>query len=98
YAPDTTRVQTTRVDAYGTTVPLSREYVDFDLSGSYSIYNWELFFHAPFLAATKLGSNLRRSEARQMIHYVFDPTTRPGAFSPGTPPKPTQGCSNVRPF
>ncbi len=98
YAPDTSRVQTTRLNAYGTTVQVSREYVDFELSGSYSIYNWELFFHVPFLAASKLSTNLRGLEARQMLHFIFDPTSRPGTFSPGTPLKPTQRFWNVRPF
>ena len=96
YSPDSTRVQFYNRD--GTQVPITREYVDFKLSGSYSIYNWELFFHAPLLIATKLTTNQRFEDARCWFHFIFDPTTRPGAFSPGKQTKPTQRFWNVRPF
>jgi len=48
--------------------------VDFAPAGSYSQYNWELFFHAPMLIATRLSQNQRFEEARQWFHYIFDPT------------------------
>src|SRR5262249_31131202 len=34
-----------------------REDVDFTPRGAYSLYNWELFYHAPFLIATRLSKN-----------------------------------------
>ena len=52
-----------------------REDVDFDYDGAYSIYNWELFFHAPFMIATQLSKNQRFEEAQKWFHYIFDPTT-----------------------
>jgi len=98
YQPDASKVQLSQVDRYNNVVPTTRECVDFETSGSYSIYNWELFFHAPLLIATKLTTNQRFEEARAWLHFIFDPTTRPGAFNPSQPPKPTQRFWNVRPF
>lgn len=54
--------------------PYPVEDLDFSLSGSYSLYNWELFFHIPFLIATKLNQNQKFDEARKWFHYIFDPT------------------------
>jgi len=31
--------------------------IDFALNGSYSAYNWELFFHAPLMVAERLTQN-----------------------------------------
>ena len=54
--------------------PYPPEDVDFDFSGAYSLYNWELFFHAPMLIATRLSKNQRFAEAQQWFHYIFNPT------------------------
>jgi len=54
-----------------------REDVDFE-RGAYSLYNWELFFHAPLLIAMRLSKNQRFDEARQWFHYIFDPTDDSG--------------------
>lgn len=51
-----------------------KENVDFRLEGAYSLYNWELFFHAPVLIADWLSKNLRFEEALKWFHYIFDPT------------------------
>ena len=48
--------------------------VDFSYTGSYSLYNWELFFHAPLLIASRLSKNQRFEEAQEWFHYIFDPT------------------------
>ncbi|MDX2072073.1 MAG: neuraminidase-like domain-containing protein [Haliscomenobacter sp.] len=62
------------------------EVVDFSPSGSYSIYNWELFFHIPFHIANKLASNQRFEEALEWFHYIFDPTNTDNAvLDPNTP-------------
>ncbi|NYT10718.1 MAG: hypothetical protein GKC09_12435, partial [Methanosarcinales archaeon] len=50
------------------------EDVDFEYGGAYSIYNWELFFHAPVMIADRLSKNQRFEEAQKWFHYVFDPT------------------------
>ncbi len=49
--------------------------IDFRADGAYSVYNWELFFHAPFLIAVRLMQDQRYEEARDWFHYIFDPTT-----------------------
>lgn len=52
-----------------------KENICFDVFGANSIYNWELFFHAPLYIATRLSKNGRFEEARKWFHYIFDPTT-----------------------
>ncbi len=59
--------------------PYPVEQVDFDYSGVYSIYNWELFFHIPLLIATRLSQNQKFEEARKWFHYIFDPTRAPSS-------------------
>jgi len=54
--------------------PYPKEEVDFSYGGSYSLYNWELFFQAPLLIADRLSKNQRFEEAQQWFHYIFDPT------------------------
>jgi hypothetical protein len=49
--------------------------VDFDPDGPYSLYNWELFFHAPLQVATRLAKDGRHEEAQRWFHFIFDPTT-----------------------
>jgi peptidoglycan hydrolase-like protein with peptidoglycan-binding domain len=56
--------------------------VDFSLSGAYSVYNWESFFHVPLLVATKLSQNQRFEEAMKWFHYIFDPTNVDEISSP----------------
>jgi peptidoglycan hydrolase-like protein with peptidoglycan-binding domain len=53
------------------------EEFDFSYGGAYAVYNWELFFHAPFLIAKRLSQNQRFEMAQQWYHYVFDPTYAP---------------------
>lgn len=60
------------------------EDLDFSSDGSYSGYNWELFFHVPFLLATRLTKNQRFEEALAWYHYMFDPT---GALEGNVPEK-----------
>lgn len=60
------------------------EDVDFSSDGSYSNYNWELFFHVPFLLANRLTKNQRFEEAQEWFHYIFNPT---GALEGDSPQK-----------
>ena len=60
------------------------EDLDFSSDGSYSGYNWELFFHIPFLLATRLTTNQRFEEALTWFHYMFNPT---GALEGDAPEK-----------
>lgn len=57
--------------------------IDFAYDGAYSLYNWELFFHAPLLIAVHLSQNQRYQDAQQWFHYIFNPTDN----SPGPTPE-----------
>lgn len=59
------------------------ETVDFSVSGSFSQYNWELFYHIPMLIADKLSSNQQFSDAQTWLRYIFDPTDTSSLPSPG---------------
>ncbi|MBS1598319.1 MAG: hypothetical protein JST75_08835 [Bacteroidetes bacterium] len=48
--------------------------VEFGYDQAYSQYNWELFFHAPMLIATKLSADQQFEKARTWYHYIFNPT------------------------
>jgi hypothetical protein len=58
-----------------TLTPFPKHEIDISDEGPYSIYNWELFFHAPVLIGTHLSKNQRFAEAQHWFHYVFDPTS-----------------------
>ncbi|MCK4794466.1 MAG: hypothetical protein KAV87_62635, partial [Desulfobacteraceae bacterium] len=47
--------------------------IQFSQWAPYSLYNWELFFHIPFLVAQRLQSAQRFEEAMSWYHYVFEP-------------------------
>ncbi|WP_052423584.1 hypothetical protein [Nonomuraea candida] len=63
------------------TVEASPKNIDVSEMGPYSVYNWELFFHAPVTIAVHLSKNQRFAEAQRWFHHVFDPTET----DPGTP-------------
>jgi Tc toxin complex TcA C-terminal TcB-binding domain/Neuraminidase-like domain/Salmonella virulence plasmid 28.1kDa A protein len=48
--------------------------VDFGPKGGYSLYNWELFFHAPLMIAQRLSQNLQFEDADHWLKYIFNPT------------------------
>ncbi|TAK64589.1 MAG: hypothetical protein EPO24_03185, partial [Bacteroidetes bacterium] len=50
------------------------EDIDFTSDGSYSLYNWDLFFRIPFHIACSLTKNQRFEEAMSWFHYMFNPT------------------------
>ncbi|PWB49644.1 MAG: hypothetical protein C3F06_13815 [Candidatus Methanoperedenaceae archaeon] len=71
YSPNSSIVD---LDSAPDSIPV--EDVDFHYNDSaYSTYNWELFFHIPFLIATRLSKNQRFEEAQKWFHYIFDPTS-----------------------
>lgn len=72
YEPDTSVVQ-----------PYPVKNLDFTYDGAYSIYNWEVFFHAPLLIAVHLSQNQQFQDAQHWFHYIFDPTDN----SPGPTPE-----------
>lgn len=54
------------------------EDVDFHPRGAYAQYNWELFFHVPFLVAVRLSTNRQFEEAQKWFHYIFNPMRKSG--------------------
>jgi hypothetical protein len=56
--------------------------IDVTPGGSYSSYNWELFYHVPVAIAVHLSKNQRFAEAQKWFHYVFDPTSTDGGPAP----------------
>lgn len=62
--------------------PYPVEDVDFEPDGTYQQYNWELFFHAPLLIATRLSANQRFADARAWFHLIFDPTDKSNGPTP----------------
>jgi hypothetical protein len=68
--------------------PYPVEFVDFGRVGTtstynvtaYSVYNWELFFHAPVMIAARLSADQRFEEAMRWYHYVFNPTDGRGSY------------------
>lgn len=50
------------------------EDIDFESDGSYSAYNWDLFYRVPLHIATNLTKNQRFEEAMDWFHYMFNPT------------------------
>ena len=72
-----------------------KENVCFDVYGANSIYNWELFFHAPLYMATRLSKNGQYEQAMKWFHYIFDPTTD---AMPGPGESETSRYWNVLPF
>ncbi len=48
--------------------------MDFSYGGAYSIYNWELFFHAPLRIACLLTQNQKFEDAFRWFHYIFNPS------------------------
>jgi hypothetical protein len=62
-----------------------REIVDFATDGSYSSYNWELFFHAPLLIGNLLSKNQRFEAARDWYHFIFNPLGVESAATGGAP-------------
>jgi hypothetical protein len=44
-----------------------------DFNGANGLYFWELFFHMPFLVASRFADEQQFDDARQWLHYIFDP-------------------------
>ncbi|WP_460821622.1 Tc toxin subunit A-related protein [Nocardioides ungokensis] len=56
--------------------------IDFSRSGAMSVYNWEVFFHIPFMIACKLATNQRFEESLDWFHRVFDPSNTEAVDAP----------------
>lgn len=62
--------------------PFPANEIDVSDDGAYSIYNWELFFHAPLAIAVHLSKSQRFAEAQHWFHYIFDPTSTDKTVDP----------------
>jgi fibronectin type 3 domain-containing protein len=51
-----------------------RQFLDFSTTGSYSVYNWELFYHIPLYIAQLLSQNQQFEDAQTWFHYIFNPS------------------------
>ena len=69
YQP-TWRVQWDHDDVTGA----DRQFLDFNRNASFSVYNWELFFHIPLYISQLLSQNQKFEDAQTWFHYIFDPT------------------------
>ena len=58
--------------------------LDFDpaCGGSYSLYNWEIFYHVPMFVASSLMQNQQYQEAMNWLEYIFNPTDSSGGQTP----------------
>lgn len=77
--------------------------LDFDYqSGAYAVYNWEVFYHAPYTIALHLSKNGRYAEAQRWFHYIFDPTDnsvpKPGTTDNSNPELGPKRFWKVKPF
>lgn len=59
------------------------EDVAFTVTSAQSLYNWELFYHAPMFMASLLMDNHRYADAMRWLGYVFDPTDSSSEDAPG---------------
>ena len=60
---------------------------DFTPGGAYSLYNWELFYHAPMFVAGLLSQNQQFQDAMTWYEYILNPTD-PNAPAPAGAPAP----------
>ena len=58
----------------GADVRLDRQFLDFGYGASFSVYNWELFYHVPLYIAQLLSQNQQFEHAQTWFHYIFNPT------------------------
>ncbi|MEW7277469.1 neuraminidase-like domain-containing protein [Aquimarina sp. 2201CG1-2-11] len=75
-----------------------KEEVDFSADGSYSPYNWELFYHTPLHIANSLSKNQRFEEAMEWYHYIFNPIGVEGTLPDGTDAPAPQKYWITKPF
>jgi hypothetical protein len=57
-----------------TTASQDRQFLDFSYSASFSVYNWELFYHIPLYIAQLLSQNQQFEDAQTWFQYIFNPT------------------------
>ena len=63
-----------------------------------SVYNWEVFLHAPMLIAEFLTKHQRFEDAQKWLHYVFNPTVYNYVFNPTANTRVPKGFWQFLPF
>ena len=58
--------------------------LDFDpgCSGAYSLYNWEIFYHAPMFVGVAADAEQPVPDAMTWLEYIFNPTDNSGGPVP----------------
>ena len=51
-------------------------------TGAYSLYNWEVFYHAPMYVASLLTQNQQYQDAMTWYEYIFNPSDSSGWSTP----------------
>ncbi len=64
------------IPSFVSTSPRPETTFNFNLNDANGIYNWELFFHAPFAIASSLNQDRRFDEAQRWYHKIFNPMNR----------------------
>ncbi len=76
-----------------------RQYLDFTYSSTFSVYNWELFYHIPLYIAQLLSQNQQFEDAQTWFQYIFNPTLRPSKAYPSPQcywiPKPLRNLTGA---
>jgi hypothetical protein len=67
-----------------------------ELKQPYSLYNWEVCFHAPMQLVEYLLKSQQFDQAIAMCHYIFNPLAKPNATRPSE--DITQRCWQFPPF
>jgi hypothetical protein len=59
-------------------------WLDFETGsgGPYSLYNWEVFYHAPMFVAAQLMQNQQYQETMTWLEYIFNPTDSSNGWAP----------------
>lgn len=60
-------------ETFGSRMGINTNKVYHELKRSYSLYNWELFFHIPVMIADALSKAQQFEESMKWFHYVFNP-------------------------
>lgn len=69
-------------DSQNVLQPYPVKNLDFAFNGAYSLYNWELFFHAPLLVAIHLSQNQKFQDAQRWFHFIFNPADNSAGPTP----------------
>ncbi|MBS3049633.1 neuraminidase-like domain-containing protein [Enterobacter mori] len=69
-----------------------KTYAALDFFGANGNYLWELFFHLPYLVASRYAQGRFYKEARNWLHYIFSPHAGHRATDSDLTPPPYWNC------